>query len=234
MRIHYLQHVPFESIENIGVWAGEREYGITGTLVYENADFPSLLEFDMLVILGGPMSVHDEASYPWLVQEKQFIKEAIQQQKLVLGICLGAQLIAEVIGGKVYKNENKEIGWFPVKLTEDAKHSPLFKYIPDEFIPFHWHGETFELPEEAKKMAFSKGCVNQAFVYDDHVIGLQFHLESSDVSITKLIENCADELEEGTYVQAPHEMLAQPRLLILSNAVLFTLLDAFESNKRHT
>ncbi|TVX93502.1 type 1 glutamine amidotransferase [Paenibacillus agilis] len=230
MRIHYLQHVPFESIEQIGVWAEEKGHTITSTMVYENQHFPSAAEFDLLVILGGPMGVYDESSFPWIVEEKQFIQEAIQQRKFVLGICLGAQLIAEVIGGQVYKNEHKEIGWFPVKLTEEAKQSTIFKYFPDEFVPFHWHGDTFSLPDKAKKMAFSKGCINQAFVYEDHVIGLQFHLESSDRSIQKLIENCADEIEAGMYVQAAHEMAAQPRLLILSNAVLFTLLDTLESS----
>lgn len=113
MKIHYLQHVPFELPEHISVWAKEKGHEITGTLLYENYYLPELSEFDLLVILGGPMGVDDEDKHPWLVLEKHFIKEAIQHRKLVIGICLGAQLIAEILGGKVYKNHYKEIGWFP-------------------------------------------------------------------------------------------------------------------------
>ncbi|UHA73474.1 type 1 glutamine amidotransferase [Paenibacillus sp. 481] len=233
MKIHYVQHVPFESIEHIGVWAKEKGHEITGTYVYDNPHFPSMSEFDMLVILGGPMGVYDVDVYPWLAPEKHFIAEAIREGKLVLGICLGAQLIAEVIGGKVYRNEHKEIGWFPVKLTEAGEQSFFFKDFPDEFLPLHWHADTFQLPAEAKRIAFSKGCVNQAFVYEDHVVGLQFHLESSASSIKKLIEHCADEMEEGIYVQTSHEMCNQRGLLALSNAILFALLDAFEEKFKH-
>lgn len=228
MRIHYLQHVPFESPENIAVWAKEKGHELTGTLLYENNRFPSFSEFDMLVILGGPMGTYDELKFPWLVLEKQFIKEVIQQRKLVLGICLGAQLIAEVIGGKVYKNHYKEIGWYPVELTESAKDSEFFKEIPEEIVAFHWHGDTFQLPDQAKRMAFSNGCVNQAFEYGNHVVGLQFHLESSNDSIKRLVEHCANDIEPGMYVQNPYKMFNQTGSLALSNAVLFILLDVME------
>ncbi|MBH0357100.1 type 1 glutamine amidotransferase [Bacillus toyonensis] len=228
MKIHYLQHVPFELPEHISVWAKEKGHEITGTLLYENYYLPELSEFDLLVILGGPMGVDDEDKHPWLVLEKHFIKEAIQHRKLVIGICLGAQLIAEILGGKVYKNHYKEIGWFPVKLVEAAKESAFFKEFPGVFIPFHWHGDTFELPPQAKRIAYSEGCMNQAYVYEDHVIGLQFHLESSADSIKELIRHCADDIEQGMYVQRPHEMLNEIGSLALSKANLFALLDAME------
>ncbi|MFJ8525390.1 MULTISPECIES: glutamine amidotransferase-related protein [Bacillus cereus group] len=182
----------------------------------------------MLVILGGPMGVYDEKIYPWLELEKQLIKKAIQHRKLVLGVCLGAQLIAEALGGKVYKNHHKEIGWFPVKLSEEAKQIDFFSGFPEVFVPFHWHADTFQLPPQVKKIAYSKGCVNQAYVYEDHVVGLQFHLESSAASIERLIVHCADEIEQGMYVQRPHEMLEETHSLVLSKLILFTLLDAME------
>ena len=229
MRIHYLQHVPFETPEYISDWAKERGYMLTGSLTYDNHRFPELSEFDMLVIMGGPMGVYDEEKYPWLAREKQFIKKSIQQRKLVLGICLGAQFIAEAIGGRVYKNEHKEIGWFPIQLTNWSKHSELFKVLPKDFTAFHWHGDTFELPPAAMRIAFSKGCANQAFEYDDHVVGLQFHLESSNASIRRLVDHCPDDLEPGIYVQKPNEMLDQDEYLAQSNAILFTLLDAMVS-----
>ncbi|UUZ84121.1 type 1 glutamine amidotransferase [Paenibacillus sp. P26] len=228
MRIHYLQHVPFETPENIPVWAQQKGYELTGTFLFENHSFPSPADFDLLVVLGGPMGVDDEEKFPWLVPEKHFIKEAIRQRKLVLGICLGAQLIAEAIGGKVYKNDHKEIGWFPVRLTEEARPSGLFEGFPETFVPFHWHADTFQLPEQAKNLASSQGCKNQMFVYEDRVIGLQFHLECSGSGIERFIEHGSDELEPGPYVQHPCEMLDQPGYLALSKLILFVLLNTLE------
>ena len=85
------------------------------------------------------MNVYENEKFPWLVEEKEFIRKAISESKIVLGICLGAQLIADVLGGKIYKNEFNEIGWYPVSLTEDAQQSAVFNSLPDEFVPFHWH-----------------------------------------------------------------------------------------------
>jgi len=235
MRIHYLQHVPFESPERIQDWAMDNGHELTGTFLYESTHFPFQSEFDMLVILGGPMGVYDEDAFPWLVSEKEFIKETIRHRKLLLGICLGAQLIAEVLGWKVYRNQYKEIGWHPVQRTEEARDSVFFRELPEEFVPFHWHADTFE-PEpddQVKKIVSSKGCANQAFEYGGHVIGLQFHLESSDASIKKLIEHCAGDMEHGMYVQPPIQMINQTSLLARSNAILVHLLDALERNYRY-
>lgn len=150
MNIHYLQHVPFEGPEHVSVWAEHKGYQLTGSLLYENERLPSCSEFDMLVILGGPMGAYDEERFPWLAPEKQLIQEAVRQNKLVLGICLGAQLLAEALGGRVYQNNEKEIGWFPVTLTEESRESSFFKELPETFVPFHWHGDTFELPPGAQ------------------------------------------------------------------------------------
>ncbi|WP_019912417.1 type 1 glutamine amidotransferase [Paenibacillus sp. HW567] len=233
MRIHYLQHVHFEGPGQMDEWARKNSHEQTITMLYDQPHLPSLSEFDLLVVLGGPMGVYEESDYPWLQGEKQFIKEVIQARKLVLGICLGAQLIAEVIGGEVYKNNLKEIGWFPVKLTERAGESAFLHHFPQEFTPFHWHGDTFRLPAKAQKMALSLGCANQAYVYDEHVIGLQFHLESSRESIQQLIRHGEDDLQEGLYVQNPAEMLAQGETLLSpSNELLFGLLEAIEEKHR--
>lgn len=228
MRIHYLQHVPFESLERISDWVLKKGYKLTGTLLYESTHLPLQSEFDMLIILGGPMGVYDEERFPWLVHEKAFIKETIRQQKLVFGICLGAQLVAEALGGKVIRNKYKEIGWHPVKMTKDSQNSVFFKQFPQKYVPFHWHGDTFELPDEVKTVAISLGCVNQAFEYSGHVIGLQFHLESSNDSIKKLIKYCSNEIEPGRYVQHPDQMMDQMSLLAQSNTILVHLLDTLE------
>ncbi|WP_211325058.1 type 1 glutamine amidotransferase [Hydrogenothermus marinus] len=127
MRIHYFQHVPFETPANIENWAKEKGHLFKGTYLYKNQPFPDFSSFDMLVIMGGPMSVSDENKYPFLKREKIFIENAIKLNKKVVGICLGAQLIAEVLGSKVYKNKEKEIGWYPVYLTDEGKKSNIFK-----------------------------------------------------------------------------------------------------------
>jgi GMP synthase (glutamine-hydrolysing) len=228
MRFHYLQHVPFEGLANIEGWIKERSHSISKTLLFNEEKLPRIDDFDWLIITGGPMGVYEEDKYPWLSQEKRFIKEAIYHQKVVLGICLGAQLIAEALGSKVYKNKYKEIGWFPVSLTNQARESSIFSRLPDNFTAFHWHGDTFDLPPGAIRVAESKGCLNQAFEYHKRVIGLQFHLEPSVKSIQQLIKNCSSDIVEGRYVQTPEKMLLQTDYLKKAKRLMGLLLDEIE------
>src|SRR6185295_12926699 len=106
--------------------------------------------------------------------EKDLISQCIKQGKMVLGICLGAQLIASAMGAKVYRNRQKEIGWYEVQLTKAARNTDLFPYAPDEFLTFHWHGETFDLPNGAVRIATSAATPNQGFIYGRNVVALQF------------------------------------------------------------
>lgn len=208
MRLHSFEHVPFEDLAKIGVWAKNQGYHLSRSRFYANDSPPSLSEFDWLVVMGGPMNIYENERYPWLKREKAFIADAIAHGKLVLGVCLGAQLIADVLGGCVTTNQFKEIGWLPVSLTAAAFSSPLFHNLPPEFIAFHWHGDTFQIPPGAVATASSPGCANQAFVYTNKVAGLQFHLESTPASVKKLLDNCADELVPGPYIQTPAKVLA--------------------------
>src|SRR3972149_5577170 len=178
MRIHSLEHEPFEGLANIEVWAKKKGYIITRTLLFNNEELPEMNDFDWLVIMGGSMNVYEEEKYPWLREEKNLIAEAIASKKMILGVCLGAQLVADVLGGRVSKNRYNEIGWFPVTLTEEARNSSIFFNFPGTFTAFHWHGDTLRIPHGAKKIAQSEGCANQAFEYGK-TIGLQFHLEYS-------------------------------------------------------
>ncbi len=209
MKIHYLQHVLFEDAAHIEVWAKEWNIPVSRTQLFlEDFTFPSVDSFDWLIIMGGPMNIYEEANYPWLKQEKEFIKRAIDSKKFVLGICLGAQLIADVLGARVTKNEEKEIGWFPVNQM-DSTSSVLFQNCPESFMAFHWHGDAFHIPEEAFHSAKSQICLNQAFEYKKRVFGLQFHLESTRESIQKLIAHCNDELIEARYIQSQEKMMEQ-------------------------
>ena len=218
MKLHYLQHVPFENPGTILTWAEEHDCTVTGTHFYDDENLPTQQDYDWLVVMGGPMNIYDEKNYPWLTREKLFIKEAINSGKKVIGICLGAQLIADVIGGKVTQNHYSEIGWFPVKLTREAMSSPLFSFFPPNPIVFQWHGDTFSsLPEETVCIAENEACTNQAFIYKTKVFGFQFHLESTKETIKNLVKHCEDEMIPGKYVQTKKELLSHPEYIKQDN-----------------
>jgi GMP synthase-like glutamine amidotransferase len=226
MRLHYIQHVPYENAGNIEAWAKANGHAVTKTVLYYDEEFPGPDEFDWLVVMGGPMNVYEEKDYPFLKRETAFIKGAIAKKKRVLGVCLGAQLISDVLGGKVTANANKEIGWFKVRLTPEAKGSPAFKNLPQEFTAFHWHGDTFSIPPGAKRTASSEATENQAFEFDGgRVVGLQFHLESTDDGINRLAKNCGDDLKPGKYVQSKEEFLHKDAQLKNIYQLLVTFLD---------
>jgi GMP synthase-like glutamine amidotransferase len=207
MKIHYLQHVTFEGPGIILKWAESKGYSVTATRFFRGDDPPLMEDFDLLIIMGGPMGVYDEHKFPWLAEEKQFISETINKKRKVLGICLGAQLIASALGAKVYPNAQKEIGWFPVKLTEAGKSSGFFTGFQEIFSAFHWHGDTFDLPEGAHRLAESEACRNQAFAYGSNVLALQFHLEVERENIELLVKNCGSELHGAPFIQSADQML---------------------------
>jgi GMP synthase-like glutamine amidotransferase len=225
MRIHYLQHVPFEGLGHIESWAKASGHGLFLTRLYNQEALPALESFDWLIIMGGPMNVYEEDLYPWLAVEKRLISQAIGARKIVLGICLGAQLIADVLGARVYRNQHKEIGWYPLSLTEQGRHSPLFHALPQRFTAFHWHGDTFDMPDGATWLAQSSGCRNQAFSYAGHVLALQFHLESTSESIRDIIANCGDEIIPGPYVQSTKDMIAAQEEMVNTHAVMEKILE---------
>ncbi len=152
------------------------------------------------------MGVHDEHKHHWLKAEKRFIGEMIDAGKRVLGICLGAQLIAEVMGAQVYKNTSREIGWFPVARSDSALLSGIGRALPERFYAFHWHGDTFDIPDGAVRIAESEACRNQGFVYDNRVVGLQFHLEATPDSVRMLLDNCREDLDGSRFVQSEEEI----------------------------
>ncbi len=198
MHVHVLQHVPFEGLGSIKAWLLHRGVRVTCTRFFESTHLPALADIDFIIALGGPMSVNDEAQLPWLREEKHFIADAIASNKSVLGICLGAQLIASALGARVYLGAEKEIGWFPVFAEPAVPGTFVFPVIAEAF---HWHGEMFDLPTGAVHLASSAACKNQAFQIGARVIGLQFHLETTPESVEALISNCANELLPQRYIQ---------------------------------
>jgi len=214
MKVHVLQHVPSEGLGSIEAWLEKIGATVTFTYFFESADLPAVHELDLVIALGGPMSVNDEDALPWLRAEKNFIREAIENGKAVLGICLGSQLIANALGASVHANPHKEIGWFPVTVVE---HSQATFQLPSSVNVFHWHGETFEMPQGAIHLARSAACENQGFQWGRHVIGLQFHLETTADSARAFVEEddgveLADslELDGGLYIQTAQQILDAP------------------------
>jgi len=225
IRLHFIQHVPFEGIGYIETFAANNGFKVSGTRVYEKNSFPGPDDYDLLVIMGGPMGAHDERIHPWIFDEKKCIERAIQNDKKILGICLGAQLIATVLGAKVYVNRAREIGWFPVTLTRDARKTGIFNGISGRFTAFHWHSETFDIPCGAVHIALSEACMNQAFVYNDRVVGLQFHCESTADGIGGLIDNCGDEIREGPFMQTAEDIRSNIDRISGAHATMNSVLD---------
>ena len=206
LRAHCLQHVPFEGLGSIETWLASHRATVTFTKFFEDPALPEVDDLELLVVMGGPMSVNDEHDFPWLRAEKEFIRVAIEQDKAVVGICLGAQLIASALGANVRPRETKEIGWFSITGTRSDNPEGLFSF-PAELLVFHWHGETFDLPNGATRLARSDACENQALQLGRRVIGLQFHLETTPDSARDIVHHCKDELHPDRYVQTGAEIL---------------------------
>jgi GMP synthase-like glutamine amidotransferase len=206
MQAHIFQHLAFEGPGNIQPWLLKQGFEVSYTVFSANLRIPGLDEIDFLVIMGGSMSANDEEKYPWLIEEKRFIRNFISTGKPALGICLGAQLIASSLGARVYPNNEKEIGWFPVEGSGSLPQS-CFRF-PASFTPLHWHGETFDLPDGAVHLASSEACANQAFQYGNKVLALQFHPEINEDTLNDFIHHFKDELIPGNFIQTDHELLA--------------------------
>lgn len=224
IRVHYLQHVPFEGLGYIEDWITKNNYRLSETRLYDNPNFPALESFDMLVIMGGPMGTYEEGKYSWLKDEKAFVRKAIDAGKIVVGVCLGSQIIASVLGAAVYPNKEKEIGWLPITFTDDFARN-LFESEGEASTVFQWHGDTFDLPKGARLLASSEACVNQAFLYKEKVLGIQFHLEVTQESFTDMLDNGLDELKEGKYIQSETFIRTNTQHIPLTNRMIETALN---------
>ena len=225
LRIHIFQHVSFEGPAAIKAWADDNGHLLSFTRFYKNEKLPELDEIDWLVIMGGPMSVYDQPQYPWLKTEIEFIRLAIEQSKVVIGICLGAQLIATALGARVYRGPLPEIGWFPIRIDQKVANLNGLAFLPPETVVFHWHQDTFEIPEGAIALASSEAFPNQAFIYGNLVLALQFHFEMDEPALKSIINNGSNELIAGKWVQTAPEILNHQSFIAENNNLLFCLLD---------
>ena len=228
MRIHVLQHSSANTLGTIEEYAKIKNHQLESTRFYETKSPPELDSFDLLIIMGGPMGIYDYEENPWLRDEKAFIKQAIEAGKPVLGICLGAQLLADILGARVYENRQMEMGWFPVRAVGGENKPEFLEGLPDEITVFHWHSRTFDLPAGAIHLFESEGCKNQGFIYNNRVLALQFHPEVNEERIKSLIERFGDRMANGPFVQKKQEMLGQSEYLAGTKEFMFLVLDKFE------
>ena len=236
VRLHAITHVPFEGPALIADWARERGRACSESLALTE-EFPDLGSIGLLVVMGGPMSADDHVASPWLGVEKRYIARAVEAGIPVLGVCLGAQILAEVAGGRVRRNRETEIGWYPVHHTRTTRADPVFAAFPDGLIVGHWHGDTFDLPSGAEPALSSGACANQAFsLADGQLVGVQFHLEWSPEALDALINASVEEpAPAGTYVASVAEMRAGVRRHEQSCRVaLWDLLDALVSRSEES
>ena len=192
-----LQHNPIETLGTIEDAIQSR--GLSSRYIRPFAGEPvpqTMGSTPALVVMGGPMSVYDQERYPFLRDEMRLIEDSLRLDRPVLGICLGSQLIAATLGSSVTRGRKKEIGWHPVHLTPEASRDRLFQSVAPSFLPFHWHGDIFDLPSDAVSLASSELTEHQAFRYGERVYGLLFHLEVTREVITGMVESFADELKE--------------------------------------
>ena len=208
---HCLQHLPDEGPGYAAEWLAAHGHSLTFTRLFEPyPSFPALSEFDGLLILGGAMSVHDEASFPWLREEKAFLQQVLRAGKVTLAICLGAQLVAQALGGEVRRNPEPEIGYWTVRFSAKALQHPLLRGWPDKATVLHWHLDTFTVPPGALRVGMSAGCAAQGFVWGDGIIGLQFHPEMTEEMVENLMQFEGHETaEEQEFVQTAEQIRAK-------------------------
>lgn len=225
LRIQCLFHSPLGGEIHLPVWAAKRGYEFVESLVPEMPDLPTSGQADCLVVLGGPMSAWDEKKHPWLIREMRAMEAFLTAGKPVLGICLGAQLLARILGARLYRGSCSEIGWFPVHATPQARNHPVGEVMPDRFEAFLWHGDTFDIPEGAVHLAESAAFPNQAFALGQ-VLALQFHLEVRPDWVKRLSLRDADQLVVSDTVQSAEAMLGVPETIFReNNLIMERLLD---------
>jgi GMP synthase-like glutamine amidotransferase len=227
-----LQHVAGEGPGLLDEIFQERDWTQDVIHLYRGQLLPQDLQgFSLLLIMGGPMNVDEEDRFPFLKTEVGLIRMALQHGLPMLGICLGAQLMAKAAGARVYHGPKKEIGWYEVQLTEEGRNDPFLSCFPPIFPVFQWHGDTFDLPPDALPLVSSEAYTNQAFRISNRAYGLQFHLEITNNMIESWLEESKEDtaFTKGTF--SPDKILSEtphylPQIHSLARQFFSSFLDA--------
>lgn len=218
-RLCVLQHADGEGLGSMHHWFADKGFEINTIRIDRGHPLPQLDSFDWLVLMGGPMGVYEEVQYPWLATEKQWLRQAIEADKKVLGVCLGAQLIASALDAAVYPNDSVEIGWHPIYRTDSSA-----SWLPEQARLLSWHGDRFDLPENAKAFASSEVTPYQGFSYGNRIWALQFHIEAEAGTVETFLEAGGGDLPQGELVQNI-EQLENTEHLAASAKIAAGLLD---------
>ncbi len=192
-KIWVIQHHPVENLGNLAEALEGAALAWQYVRTFDGQPVPKDMKgAGGLVLMGGPQSVYEENDFPTLKDELRLIESALKDNRPVLGVCLGSQLLAAALGAKDYKGTRREIGWYPVQLTPEAKNDRLLKGVPEQFTAFHWHGDIFDLPRDAVALASSEISPIQAFCYGDKTYGFLCHLEVSETSVLAMVREFTD------------------------------------------
>ncbi|CAI2683445.1 type 1 glutamine amidotransferase [Apilactobacillus apinorum] len=223
MRINIIQHTPNERPGSILDWAHDRNHDVYIYHPYQFGYLPKVDETDMLVIMGGPMSVNDDVY--WIEFERDLIKELAQRDVPIFGACFGAQQLSKAFGGKITDSPVKEVGWAPVYLKSD-----VIDGIPAELTAMHWHGETFEIPDNAELLFSSELLANQGFVIGHRIVGLQFHFELQTDNVREIVTNDFNYIDGSVLKQTKEDILAR-EVPKENKDVMYTILDFISEGK---
>lgn len=229
MNILCIMHADFETPGVIESWAMDKGYTFQISKPYKNETLPKIDNVDFLIVMGGPQSPLDIDSDPYLIDEIHLIKNAIIQGKKVLGFCLGAQLIGEALGAKTERSPEKEVGVYPISLTDDGLKDPFLQEFPQTFPVIHWHNDMPGLSENAVLLGYSQGCPRQIIRYKPLVYGFQCHLEITLKGIKTMIEAVPQDLSPSKFTQTQEELITQDYSSI--NDKMYMFLDQFSQLK---
>jgi GMP synthase-like glutamine amidotransferase len=231
MKLLALQHDDHDDAGSIIEWALTRNHSLKTIVLTNGESFPDILDFDILFIMGGTMNVHEEEKFPWIAEEKIFIKKVVDAGKTVIGFCLGGQLLAVSLGGDVTKNKETEIGWRTVNFNKSAREHPVLSVFGEHAVIFQWHSDTFSvLPENARPVASNDACANHGFIYGNNVYAFQFHLELTYQMAYYFSLELEKAGEKGIYIQSGEEIRKQYRNIAANNKLMFDFLDRIAAN----
>lgn len=225
MNILCITHADFEKPGVIEDWARDRQFSFKIEKPYKGEQLSSMDAFDFLLVMGGPQSVRFLDSFPYLKDEIALVQRAIAQGKRVLGFCLGAQLIGEAMGGVTEKGPEKEIGVYPISLTDKGLDDPLLAGFPETFNVIHWHNDMPGLTASSEILATSAGCPRQIVKYGEKIYGFQCHMEITHEGIKEMINAVPEDLEPSLFTQTESQLLANDYAPI--NQDMITILDRF-------